>query len=222
MQSDNVQSSQGVTLVGAGSPRRREIDLALRLGPTLIAADGGANYCLDEGLRPEAVIGDFDSFDEAQVSALNEARLIRITDMAEQDTTDFEKCLRRIDAPFILATGFTAGRVDHAMAVWSVLARRIGPPTIVLGPEDAIFAAPATLELDLVPGTRISLFPMAPVSGRSTGLEWPIDGLTLSPMGRIGTSNRATGRVSVAFDAPGCLVVTAPEALEAVLAGLTG
>ncbi len=222
MHDNNVQSLKGVTLVGPGAPRRQDIAQSLVLAPTLVAADGGARDCLEAGHHPVAVIGDFDSLDHATEARLGGARMIRIADMAEQDSTDFEKCLTRIDAPFIVATGFTAGRVDHAMAVWSVLARRIGPPTVVLGPEDAIFAAPPLLHLDLLPGTRVSLFPMAPLTGTSRGLEWPIDGLTLSPLGRIGTSNRSTGPVSLKFDSPGCLVITPREVLATVLASLTG
>lgn len=219
MNSDNVQSSQGVTLVGAGSPLRQDIREFLKIAPTLVAADGGANYCIAAGLRPTAVIGDFDSLDRSVAAALEDSRLIPI---AEQETTDFEKCLAHIDAPYILATGFTAGRIDHAMAVWSVLARRIGPPALVIGPGDVVFAAPRTLAIDLAPGTRLSLFPMTPVTGRSTGLEWPIDGLTLSPMGRLGTSNRALGPVRLDFDQPGCLVITPREALAAALAAVIG
>lgn len=218
--SDNIQSSQGVTLVGAGMPRPVDIADALDLAPCLVAADGGAGYCLDAGHIPDAVIGDFDSFDPERLPALSGTRLLRVD---EQETTDFEKSLTRIEAPFVLATGFTAGRVDHALAVWSVLARRPGPPTLIIGQEDVAFAAPRTVTLDLEKGTRVSLFAMQPLTGRSEGLAWPIDGLTLSPMGRLGTSNRATGGpVRLAFDAPGCLVITPREALRAALAALIG
>lgn len=168
---------------------------------------------------PQAVIGDFDSFDVGWRETLSDASLVYVP---EQETTDFEKCLSRIEAPFIVATGFSDGRVDHGLATWSVLARRVGPPTLVVSPEDVVFAAPTEFALDVPVGTRISLFPMMPVTGRSTGLEWPIDDVELSPMGRIGTSNRSTGPVRIAFDAPGCLVITPREALAASLRALIG
>lgn len=213
----NVTSEQGVTLVGAGQPRPADIRRALTVAPHLVAADGGANHCLKEGLTPSAVIGDFDSLGIAAKSLPAETTMIQV---GEQETTDFEKCLTRIDAPFVVATGFSAGRVDHAMAVWSVLARRIGPPTVVIGENDLVFAPPSRLEIGLAAGTRISLFPMAPVTGRSTGLEWPIDGLTLSPMGRTGISNRAKGPISLSLDKPGCLVITPVQELDAILEAL--
>ena len=214
-----VQSRGGVTLIGAGDPRREDLDEALKSAPTLVAADGGADFVLGWGHMPDRVIGDLDSLDPATRNALPEDRIHHV---AEQDSTDFEKCLSRIDAPFILATGFTGGRSDHALAAVSVLARQVGPPTALIDAEDVIFAAPDACTLDLLPGTRVSLFPMAPVRGRSTGLRWPIDGLDLDPMGRVGTSNEATGQVSLAFDAPGMLINLPRAALPAALSALRG
>ena len=214
-----IQSDTGVTLVGAGRPHAPDIAASMELAPHLVAADGGANSCIAASLRPRAVIGDLDSITDETRAALPEAGII---EYADQDITDFEKCLRLIDAPFVIATGFTDGRLDHTLAVFSVLARRIGPPTLVLGHEDVAFAAPRRLALDLPDGTRFSLFPMAPAKGRSTGLRWPIDGLTLDPLGRLGTSNQASGRVALDFDRPGCITLIPRTHLSLAVAALTG
>ena len=205
--------------MGAGHPRPEDIEESLKMAPTLVAADGGADHALAAGFRPEAVIGDLDSLSDAARGALGDTRLIEV---AEQESTDFEKALLHIDAPFVLATGFTAGRLDHTLAVCRALVRRIGPRTIVLGADDVIFAAPSTLDLDLAPGSRLSLFPMAAVTGRSTGLQWPIEGLAFHPSGQIGTSNIVTGPVSLAFDGPGMLVILPRSALAAALTSLIG
>ena len=212
-----MQSRAGVTLVGAGEPRREDIEEALKSAPCLVAADGGADRALALGFAPEAVIGDLDSLTGR--AALGDTPIFEID---EQETTDFEKCLSLIDASLILACGFAEARIDHSLAVYSALARRIGPPTIVIGSEDIVFAAPDEIALDLPVGTRVSLFPMAPLTGRSAGLEWPIEGLGLTPMGRIGTSNRVTGPVRLAFDAPGMLVILPRETLPRALTALTG
>ena len=214
-----VQSDTGVTLVGAGRPHASDIAASMALAPHLVAADGGANSCIAAGVEPCAVIGDLDSITDETRAALPEARII---EYADQDITDFEKCLRLIDAPFVIATGFTEGRLDHTLAVFSVLARCIGPPTIVLGIEDLAFAAPRRLVLDLPEGTRFSLFPMAPVKGCSTGLRWPIGGLTLDPLGRLGTSNLASGRVELEFDSPGCITLIPRLHLSLAISALTG
>ena len=213
-----VRSKTGVTLVGGGAPRVKDIVNSVATAPCLIAADGGANFCLDAGLSPKAVIGDFDSIHDETRAALGNARMI---EYADQDLTDFEKCLRVIDAPFVLGVGFSEGRLDHTMAVMAVLSRRIWPPTIILGTEDIAFAAPRALKLELTPGTRVSLFPMVATRGRSKGLRWPIDGLTLDPKGRLGTSNEATGPVHLSFEEPGCIVLIPRAHLPQALAALT-
>lgn len=219
MDSDIVQSLNPVTLVGGAEFVIKDATAALALAPTLIAADGGANACVANGFLPTAVIGDFDSIHEDTRAALTGKKMIEIS---EQDSTDFEKCLSRIDAPFILATGFAGDRLDHGLVALSVLSRRLGPPTFLIGPDDFAFAAPKTLSLPLSPGTRVSLFPMAPMTGTSTGLKWPINGLNLDPMGRTGTSNEATGPVNLTFDAPGCLVILPRAALPQAIQALTG
>lgn len=212
-----LRTSEGVTLVGGGKVTRVAVNEALTLAPRLVAADGGADRALALGLAPELVIGDLDSISPAAQAALPSDRVHRI---ADQDTTDFEKCLAAISAPLLLAVGFAGPRADHAMAVWNALVREPRPRTIVIGPRDVIFAAPPRIDLPLRAGTRVSLFPLAPVRGESRGLYWPIAGLAFDPVGRIGTSNRATGPVSLAFEAPGMLVILPRAALRQAAAAM--
>ena len=198
-----VESEAGVTLLGGTTVLRADVDWALRRAPVLVAADGGAAWALAFGMMPRRVIGDMDSLSDRDARRIPQERLVRV---AEQESTDFEKCLDRIRAPAVIGLGFLGGRVDHTLAALSCVARR-GAPCLLVGPHDVAFAAPPQISLDLPEGCRLSLFPMAPVTGRSTGLAWPIDGLDLGPMARIGTSNRATGRVTLAFDGPGMVVL---------------
>ncbi|MDO5659216.1 MAG: thiamine diphosphokinase [Paracoccus sp. (in: a-proteobacteria)] len=211
-----IRFARPVTLIGGGETRAADLALALSLAPVLVAADGGADRALALGHRPRAAIGDFDSISEAARAAISPEGLIHI---AEQDSTDFEKCLTRIDAPFVLAVGFTGARVDHMLAALSVLARRVGPPCLILGGDEVIFLAPPQLELELQAGTRVSLFPLGPARGRSTGLRWPIDGIEFTPAGRIGTSNEATGPVTLRIDGP-MIVLLARDNLAAALRGM--
>lgn len=198
----------------------RDLRLALALAPVLVAADGGANRLLKAGLRPEAVIGDLDSITAETAEWVGMAQLHRI---AEQVTTDFDKALRSVQAPFVLALGFAEGRVDHELAVLSSLVQRSvdAPPCLIVSRQDVIFHAPPRLELSLPVGARLSLFPMAAVSGESTGLEWPIAGLGFAPDGLIGTSNRVVGRqISLRFSNNGMLVILPRRHLRAALAAL--
>jgi len=89
----------------------------------------------------------------------------------------------------------------------------------MLSRDDVIFRAPSRTTLPLMPGTRVSLFPMGPARGVSTGLEWPIEGIEFDPAGRVGTSNMATGLVTLRIE--GRMLVMLPRnALATVLTAL--
>jgi thiamine pyrophosphokinase len=204
-----------VTLVGGGPVDRGQLVRALALAPEAVAADGGGDVALPHGQDFAAVIGDMDSIVSAD--ALR-ARGVPFHAVDDQDTTDLEKCLATVAAPLLIGLGFLGGRIDHHLAAMNALVRFNARPVVLVGGADLCFACPPELSLDLAEGTRVSLFPMAPVRGlRSEGLRWPVAGLAMGPAARIGTSNVATGGpLTLAFDAPGMLVIL-PEALLATV-----
>ncbi len=212
-----ITSKGAVTLLGASKVRRHDLEESLRLAPCLVAADGGAATALAQNCTPEAVIGDFDSLPEAVRGALPQSKLHPIS---EQETTDFEKCLSAISAPLILALGFTGRRLDHELAVYNGLAKYPAQRCIVLGSQDIVFLVPSRLAIDLPEGSRFSLFPLSAVTGRSTGLAWPIDGLDFAPAGRIGTSNRVVGPVTLEMDGTGMLAILPRMALGEAMRAL--
>lgn len=211
-----IESQTGVTLIAGGPVLARDLRAALALAPHLVAADSGADRALALGAVPDAVIGDMDSLSDAGRARLG-GRVHRI---AEQDSTDFDKALRNIKAPFVLGLGLLGGRVDHELAALQVLARRHDVRCLLIGREDVVFMAPSKVTIAMQPGDRFSLFPLAPVTGRSTGLEWPIDGIDFAPNGRGGTSNRALGPVRLAMDGPGMLVLLPRARLRVALNAL--
>ncbi|UYV37753.1 hypothetical protein N4R57_01135 [Rhodobacteraceae bacterium D3-12] len=86
--------------------RKSLLCAAIDHAPRIVAADGAAQEVLRHGFMPEAVIGDFDSLSEASKRRISQDRLHEIS---EQDSTDFEKCLSRIEAPLVLGVGFEGG-----------------------------------------------------------------------------------------------------------------
>ncbi len=213
-----VQSTQGITLAGGGPFTARDLKLALARAPVAVAADSGADRLLRHGVMPEAVIGDMDSLSAAAKARIPQTRQHFV---AEQVTTDFDKALRLIEAPLVLALGFAGARLDHGLAAFSTLVARSERRCILIGPQDLAFVAPPRIELDLRPGEPLSLFPMAPVTGQSAGLEWPIAGISFAPDGMIGTSNRVVdSRVALEFDRRCMLVILPRRRLDAAIRAL--
>ena len=205
-----VQHPELVTLVGGGAANIDDLLNVLEISSFLVAADGGAVLADRAGIVPDAVIGDFDSIPPQLQENLPPDRLHRIT---EQDSTDFDKALSNIAAPLVLAVGFAGARMDHQLATFHTLVRYPDRPCIIIGPQDIVCLAPPDITLDLAEDDIVSLFPMGPVTGRSEGLRWPIDGLKFAPDQKIGTSNAATGPVRLRFDAPRMLLILPRHAI---------
>ncbi|THH35737.1 thiamine diphosphokinase [Aliishimia ponticola] len=200
-----ILSKEPTTLVGGGMVGAQDIALAFGLAPRIVAADGGAAAALQYGHVPDAVIGDFDSLDSQTKAMIPPDNLHPVS---EQDSTDFEKALTRIDAPLIIAVGFSGARIDHQLAVLHGMLRHADRPCILLAEREVILHCPPRFELQMREGAVVSLFPLQPVTGRSAGLHWPIDGLAMAPGQQIGTSNRATGGLlRLEMDGPGMIAL---------------
>lgn len=213
-----VSKNEPITLVGGAPVGTKLLSEAIAIAPLTVAADGGAKVLLECDHDPLAVIGDIDSLPGDLQARIPENRIHHI---AEQDSTDFEKCLFRITAPLIVGVGFLGGRIDHQMAVQSVLSRYAHHRCLLIGMYDAMCVVPPQFALDLPVGTRVSLFPMAPTKIASQGLQWPTEGLQFSPSGQIGTSNRSTGKLILAPQNSAMLIILprkfAPQIAEALL-----
>lgn len=59
----------------------------------------------------------------------------RVHHLAEQESTDFDKCLRNIRAPFVLALGVAGARIDHGLAVMNGLVQRPMSPVCSSAPR---------------------------------------------------------------------------------------
>lgn len=216
----NIESP--VLLVGGGPVDPADVAALRAQAPVMVATDGAADRLAAQGTPPDIVIGDMDSIADLAAWQASPAQ-VRV--IAEQDSTDFEKCLYSVNAPLIVGLGFLGGRMDHTLAVLHALLRYPEKPVVLASKDDAAMFVPAgkTLALDIAIGDRVSVFPFLPVTGTvSHGLTWPIDGLYMAPGRQIGTSNSASaGRVEIGFDGPGALLMLERKNLGALLSVVT-
>jgi thiamine pyrophosphokinase len=192
---ERVQTPQTISyegllvIVGGGTV---DLDLLRDLylsGAHLVGADGGADQIVAAGLKPEAIIGDFDSLKNVD-EWLGRTRLMRI---AEQETTDFEKALYSTHAPVTIALGMTGKRFDHTLAALDAVTKYAKDRVIILVDEaDIAMGLTGPFSFEVAPHERVSVVPLSPLRfKRSVGLRYPLDGVRLAPGERIGTSNEA-------------------------------
>ena len=211
---EELQWDRPVLLIGA-SPDL-DPDMVSGIDPhwPLIAVDGGLDTAHAAGLRPSLVLGDMDSVRRVpdDVPALQ---------LDGQDDTDLEKALQRISAPLIIGFGFLDGRLDHVLASMHAITRlQRDIPLILVGRRDVLLRPVGDVALSLVPGTRFSVWPLGKQHfAGSSGLQWPLDELTMTQGGTIGTSNRvASASVTInAGNGEGYVVILPVAAYDAVL-----
>jgi len=207
-----LDSKTPITLVGGGPVEAGLLAQAVAFGPTVVAADGGVHRAQDLGVAVDHVIGDMDSVDLTRVDGPE------LHPIAEQFSTDLDKCLRSCDAPYFIGVGFLGGRLDHQLAACHSLVEASDRQVVLVGDEDLCFLAPHSLTLELPIGTRVSLFPMGKVEGNSTGLKWPIHAYQFSPALMIGTSNETDAEtVELTFDCRRMLVILPVKFLAEVI-----
>jgi thiamine pyrophosphokinase len=178
-----------LVIVGGGHVDRELLRELYASGGRLVGADGGADEIVAAGLKPEVIVGDFDSLKDP-LAWLGKTRLIQI---AEQETTDFEKALYSTRAPLTVGVGMTGGRFDHTLAALDAVARYAAKRQIILVDEhDIAVALTERFSFKVERGDRVSIHPLAAVTfWGSEGLEYPLDAVALAPGVRTGTSNRA-------------------------------
>ncbi|WP_417308419.1 thiamine diphosphokinase [Devosia sp.] len=207
-------------IVGGGNVDLESLQQLAANGGHLVGADGGADTIVAAGLMPEMIIGDFDS-----VGASDWPETTRLLRIAEQETTDFDKSLYSTQAPVTVAVGMTGGRFDHTLAALDAVTRQAGERKIILVAEqDVIVALRGPFDFAVGAGQRVSVHPVVPIHfSHSEGLVHALDGLTLAPGGRLGSSNTAIDgpfRIVPETDAPWLLILQR-ESLSALIAALS-
>lgn len=211
-----VSSPRPITVVGGAQVAPDILSDALKWGDTVVCADGGADSALSAGLTPVAVIGDMDSISHGARKAFCDV----VHEVAEQDSTDFDKVLRHVQAPLVLGVGFSGARLDHELGSMSVLVRHADRRCILIGPDTIVLLCPPKITLDMPMGAPVSLFPMAEVGCDSEGLRWPTNGLRFAPDGQIGTLNKVVGPVMLRPDAAKMLLILPRAQLDLTVAAV--
>jgi thiamine pyrophosphokinase len=192
----------------------------------VIAVDGGGSVCLEAGVRPDVVVGDFDSLPHAHLDSLRGLGARIQAHPADKDASDLDLAIaeaRRRGAASLIVTAASSGRLDHTLAVLGALSAasdlraHLAEPDLdvwVLSPEGrsklTLVGAESTLSIMAVSG---------PAVVSAEGVVWEVSDLMLDPGSSRGLSNRvgASGRALISVSS-GVVLVISPQVAGTVRA----
>ncbi|MCC7431107.1 thiamine diphosphokinase [bacterium] len=201
-----------ITLFLNGLPQKKEIFAqSLKTSNLLIAVDGGANWLLENGFKPDFVVGDLDSLNEKAKKNLPNEKIVLLND---QNFTDFEKSLvftlEKFSPEKIEVWAGTNGRIDHTLANFSVAKRYHRKAKIIFYDdfsETEIISKSTKIYGEK--GQQLSILPFSQATGIVLrGLKFPLKNETLTLGLREGSSNEFLGNEAEINFEKGTLVVT--------------
>ncbi|MGE5541850.1 MAG: thiamine diphosphokinase [Bacillota bacterium] len=168
----------------------------------VVAADSGASLASLLGLRPDVVVGDMDSLDDADRQALLDSGCRFEVHPVEKDETDAHlgmEWAHRAGFGEIVVVCHASGRLDHMLgAIWAACRYVEAGAAIYFvdeGFEAALVHGPARVDITASAGLTVSVIP---VSGRAegiteTGMKYPLKRESLGLGESRGISNLTTG-----------------------------
>lgn len=152
-------------VTGGEPPSRSLITGKASRAEWIVAADRGAQYCLDAGILPDLVVGDMDSLDETVLQGLVSSNVPCSRFSPCKDRTDteiaMEETLRR-GARHIEILGAVGDRIDHTLANVHLLlaAMRRGVQAVMVSDSQQIFLACSRAVLENSQGCVVSFLPL--------------------------------------------------------------
>lgn len=174
----------------------------------LIGADSGALFLVNNGLRPDLAIGDFDSVTAQQLDAIASVSVdTKVYDPVDKDYTDTELAFRQAldgNPSEILVLGALGSRFDHTLANIHLLAiaEERGVKAFIIDKHNRIALTTSELMVRRGEYSQVSLLPLTEtVTGITlTGFQYPLTDATIKIGQSLGISNvltEETGRVKV-------------------------
>ena len=189
-------------------------DITLTESDLVIAADGGYDHLLQIGLRADVVIGDFDSVTSSEI--WEDTICEKLTYPPEKDDTDMMLAIKlglsRGFGQFNIYGGL-GGRLDHTVAniqALSFLAEHSAQGILHHPDYELTVIKNSSFTVAKDKTGYISVFSLSDTSENVTikGLEYELEGATLTNSFPLGVSNAATGKKGIISVDRGTLLIT--------------
>ena len=156
---------KNIVAIIADGEKVNDIGIILKDADIIIAADGGANLCRSQKIKPAYIIGDLDSITYENMEFFSDSKFIEIP---EQDQTDLQKALDyalSLNPTKIKIISVFGKRADHSLG--NILIFQNYDESIPVEVYDNFgvmtFYSPGKYELKLQLGQKISFFSLIPI-----------------------------------------------------------
>ncbi len=165
----------------------------------VIACDGGLRHCRAMDIKPDVMLGDFDSANKEDSDFYDRLGVNKITYPVKKDKTDMEIGIdmaidKKSDEIYIV--GGLGGRFDHSLANVHILLRpiRLGIRAYLLDEHNIITIVEDCIDIVGEKGQTVSLIPLTTqVTGITTeNMEYELDDTTIEIGTSLGVSNVMT------------------------------
>ncbi len=188
-------------IVAGGEPPGKELLRGLALkARMIIAADKGAQYCLDSGITPGLVVGDMDSLDQESAERLSGLGVAMKRVNADKDVTDTEIALDEAmgrGAKGVEILGAMGDRIDHTLANIHLLrkALRHGIAARITSDTQQVFLVGSSETITGSKGRTVSFLPLTEqVEGITLrGFRYELEEASMEIGRPYGVSNVVTG-----------------------------
>ncbi len=160
-------------VTGGDRPGRELLEDLASKADLIIAADRGAQYCLENDITPGLVVGDMDSIDNESLERLEAMRVEMKKSSPDKDRTDTEIALDEAvlrGARHIEILGATGDRLDHTLANVHLLRKALqqGVTARITSPVQQIFLVDSR---ETIKGSRGCTVSLLPLSGHVRGIS---------------------------------------------------
>lgn len=177
-------------------PSRGTFRKSLSNHDCIIAADGGANWLDDYGVKPDILIGDLDGVRKKVRAKLSADEVVLKED---QYSTDLEKAFawaieKKIKNIIVMAAA--GKRIDHTLSNFALLWSFHQKINVQITHDDwtAFLLPNQKASFDTHKGMTVSLIPYSNCSGITLqGFEYLLKNATMN-LGEVGVSNVALGK----------------------------
>ncbi|MCD7828286.1 MAG: thiamine diphosphokinase [Clostridiales bacterium] len=195
-------------IIGAGDCGK--ISIKKDSSDFVIAADGGLKYCLESGISPDMIVGDFDS-----LGYVPKGKTVIVLPVEKDDTDMYfavNRGLEKSFKKFIIFGGTGGDRPEHTYANIALLAyisQKGGRGFLISDSYSVTAITNSSIEFDKNYRGNISVFSFTDKSRGvcETGLKYTLNDKTLTSSVVLGISNSFMGCESCVSVKEGTLII---------------